>query len=103
MNRLPELPTATLSGPSSWVDVATPPGAVSPALPPGQPAAVYTSSAVIDLPHCVPVVPASSWTRLLPESAMYRLPALAPAPKATPDGSYSSDEVPTVASVPSPQ
>ena len=33
------------------------------------------SSAVIDWPHSVWRVPATSWTRLLHESAMYRLPA----------------------------
>src|SRR5580658_8366733 len=62
---------ASPTGPSSSADVDAPPSPESPYDPVADPATVYMSPAVIEIPHCVPDDLAISWTRWLSESARY--------------------------------
>ena len=62
----------TPSGVDSSAEVASPPFPLSPPVPAALPATVYTSLAVNDglvWPHSVSLAAATSWIRLLPESA----------------------------------
>src|ERR1022692_833486 len=69
MNRSPLSSTATPDGSnSSDADAAVPLGE-SPCTPVGLPAMVYTSPAVIEIPHCVPLAAGISCTRFPAESA----------------------------------
>src|ERR1022692_24165 len=78
--------------------VATTPLPPEPAAPVALPATVYMSNAVNAgvIPHWAPLAAGTSWTRLLPESAMYRSPAVL---SVTASGLFNLAEV---AALPSP-
>ena len=95
--RLPALSVRTLYGRLSSAAVAAPPSPEDPLAPVALPATVYISLAVTEIPNWVPDAAGTSWIRLLPWSAMNRLPA---ASSARPQGWFSSAEV---AGPPSPE
>src|SRR5450756_2618561 len=74
---------------SSAADAA-PPSPVYPEVAYWLPAIVYMNPADMDTPRWVPVLAGTSWMRLLPESAMYRSPALS---MLMPHGSFRYPEV----------
>src|SRR5215469_1580281 len=70
MYRSPDGSSATDAGALISAEEAGPPSPELPNAPVAEPVTVYMSFAVIDWPHWVPVVPATSWILLLFISAM---------------------------------
>src|SRR5713101_6633685 len=78
-----------------------PPPPLFPATPVADPAIVYTSPAIIAIPHWVPLLPATSCTRCPSVSAIYRFPPADSTPCGEPKGADAAGP-PLPLLVPSP-
>src|SRR5260370_785894 len=76
----------TAAGPPGSARPAAQPSPLFPATPVADPAIVYTSPAIIAIPHWVPLLPATSCTRCPSVSAMYTLPPADSTPCGEPKG-----------------
>src|SRR6266851_3426667 len=101
MYKFPAASTATPCGAASSASPAAPPSPLFPATPVADPAIVYTSPAIIAIPHWVPLLPATSCTRCPSVSAIYRFPPADSTPCGEPKGADAAGP-PLPLLVPSP-